>query len=75
MPTASFAGQQATFLNVTNSLDAILYKVKLVYASLYLDRAIHYRSEGDYGDVLLSVGIQVMVSSMWRCIELCVCVL
>ncbi len=59
---ASFAGQQATYLNV-QGIENILIKVKLVYASLYLDRAIHYRSEGNYGDVYLSVGIQKMVKS------------
>lgn len=59
---ASFAGQQATYLNV-QGINNVLIKVKLVYASLYLDRAIHYRSEGNYGEVYLSVGIQKMVRS------------
>ena len=42
LPDASFAGQQETFLNVTG-IDAVLHKIKEVFASLYNDRAISYR--------------------------------
>jgi pyruvate,water dikinase len=42
LPDASFAGQQETFLNVTGS-DAVLDRVRHVFASLYNDRAISYR--------------------------------
>jgi pyruvate,water dikinase len=40
--TASFAGQQETFLNV-RGLPYVLQAVKQVYASLFLPRAINYR--------------------------------
>lgn len=38
LPDASFAGQQETFLNVSG-IDNILRAIKLVFASLYNDRA------------------------------------
>jgi len=64
LPDASFAGQQETFLNVTG-IDAILQKVREVFASLYNDRAISYRVHKGFahGDVALSAGIQRMVRS------------
>ena len=42
LPEASFAGQQETFLNV-RGVDSVLHHVRLVFASLYNDRAISYR--------------------------------
>ena len=62
LPEASFAGQQDTLLNIrgiTNLKDAI----KLVFASLYNDRAISYRVNQNFKhkDISISVGIQVMV--------------
>ena len=42
LPDASFAGQQETFLNVVG-VEAVLHKMKEVFASLYNDRAISYR--------------------------------
>ncbi|MCK6430510.1 MAG: phosphoenolpyruvate synthase, partial [Burkholderiaceae bacterium] len=42
LPDASFAGQQETFLNVSG-VDAVVARVKEVFASLYNDRAIAYR--------------------------------
>ncbi len=64
LPTASFAGQQETFLNVAG-LDNILIKIKEVYASLFNDRAISYRVHHKFNhiDVAISVGIQQMVRS------------
>ncbi len=64
MPAASFAGQQETFLNV-QGVDAVLHKVKEVFASLYNDRAISYRVHKGYAHdvVALSVGVQRMVRS------------
>ncbi|MFB6088562.1 MAG: phosphoenolpyruvate synthase [Candidatus Aenigmatarchaeota archaeon] len=61
---ASFAGQQDTYLNVEGVKD-LLKKVKMCFASLYTDRAIHYREERDFVhlEVALSVGIQVMVDA------------
>ena len=64
LPDASFAGQQETFLNVSG-FDNVLVRIKDVFASLYNDRAISYRSHQGYvdGDVSISAGIQRMVRS------------
>lgn len=64
LPDASFAGQQASFLNIT-SADALLESVKECYASLFNDRAISYRESRGYKhfEVALSVGVQKMVRS------------
>jgi len=64
LPDASFAGQQETFLNVVG-IDAILHKVREVFASLYNDRAISYRVHKGFAHehVALSCGIQRMVRS------------
>ena len=63
-PTASFAGQQETLLNVRGE-DAVLTALKEVFASLYNDRAISYRVHHgfDHSEVALSVGVQRMVRS------------
>ena len=64
LPDASFAGQQETFLNV-HGIDAVLEKMREVFASLYNDRAISYRVHQGYAhaDVALSAGVQRMVRS------------
>jgi pyruvate,water dikinase len=64
LPTASFAGQQETYLNV-RGVDAVLTAVRYVFASLYNDRAISYRvhQQFDHSKVALSAGIQQMVRS------------
>lgn len=64
LPEASFAGQQETFLNV-HGFEEVLQKIKLVFASLYTDRAIAYRNHHGFAheDVALSAGIQKMVRS------------
>ncbi|WP_446664903.1 phosphoenolpyruvate synthase [Flexivirga sp. B27] len=64
LPDASFAGQQETFLNISG-IDNILHAIKLVFASLYNDRAIAYRVHAGYDHslVALSAGIQRMVRS------------
>jgi len=64
LPDASFAGQQETFLNVVGE-DALLDACRRCYASLFTDRAIHYREEKgfDHREVALSVGVQEMVRS------------
>ena len=61
---ASFAGQQETLLNV-RGLDQILEAIKVVFASLYNDRAIAYRvhQKFPHDKVSLSAGIQKMVRS------------
>ena len=64
LPDASFAGQQETFLNITG-IDNVLRAIRLVFASLYNDRAIAYRvhSNFDHAAVALSAGVQRMVRS------------
>jgi len=64
LPDASFAGQQETFLNVSG-LDNVLIAIKQVFASLYNDRAISYRTHQNFAHdkVALSAGIQRMVRS------------
>ncbi len=64
LPDASFAGQQETYLNI-QGVDQVLHSVKLVFASLFNDRAISYRvHQGfDHAEVALSAGIQLMVRS------------
>jgi pyruvate,water dikinase len=64
LPDASFAGQQETYLNI-KGIDQVLHSVKLVFASLFNDRAISYRvHQGfDHAEVSLSAGIQRMVRS------------
>ncbi len=64
LPDASFAGQQETFLNV-RGIEQVLHAIKLVFASLFNDRAISYRVHQGFAhaDVALSAGIQRMVRS------------
>jgi pyruvate, water dikinase len=64
LPDASFAGQQETFLNIAG-LANILQAIKVVYASLYNDRAIAYRVHKGYAgsEIALSAGVQRMVRS------------
>ncbi|MGV8896950.1 MAG: phosphoenolpyruvate synthase [Rhodoglobus sp.] len=64
LPDASFAGQQETFLNI-GGIENILHAVKIVFSSLYNDRAISYRVHHgfDHHDVALSAGVQRMVRS------------
>jgi len=64
LPTASFAGQQDTFLHIRGN-DNLLEATRRCYASLFTDRAVHYRiDEGfDHFKVGLSVGIMKMVRS------------
>ena len=64
LPDASFAGQQETFLNVVG-IDAVLHKMREVFASLFNDRAISYRVHKGFAHagVALSAGVQRMVRS------------
>ncbi|MFO7823323.1 MAG: phosphoenolpyruvate synthase, partial [Cyclobacterium sp.] len=64
LPTASFAGQHDSFLNIAG-LDNLLKAVHRCYISLFNDRAIKYRIDNgfDHMDVALSVGVQQMVRS------------
>ncbi|NOQ34763.1 MAG: phosphoenolpyruvate synthase, partial [Methylococcaceae bacterium] len=64
LPTASFAGQQDTYLNIHGG-NALLEACKRCFASLFTDRAIHYRIlQGfDHFKIGLSIGIMKMVRS------------
>ena len=63
-PEASFAGQQETLLNVRGET-AVTAAVQEVFASLFNDRAIAYRSHHGFAhaEVAISVGVQHMVRS------------
>ena len=62
LPTASFAGQHDSFLNVRGE-QAVLDACQRCYESLFNDRAIKYRVTNgfDHMQVALSVGVQTMV--------------
>ena len=62
LPTASFAGQQDTYLNIVGSA-AILQHVSRVWASLFTDRAVTYRLRNgfDHRKVNMAVVVQQMV--------------
>lgn len=62
LPTASFAGQQDTYLNVIGK-DAILHNISKCWASLFTERAVIYRLQNgfDHRKVRLSVVVQKMV--------------
>jgi pyruvate,water dikinase len=64
LPTASFAGQHESYLNIMGP-EAVVNTVRRCYASLYTDRAIKYREDNGFAHdkVLLSVGVQKMVRS------------
>ena len=62
LPTASFAGQHETYLNIRGEA-SLLEAVRRCFASAFTDRAIHYRHERgfDHFALGLSVGVQKMV--------------
>ena len=62
LPTASFAGQQDTYLNVVGSA-AILQHVSRCWASLFTERAVTYRLRNgvDHRKVHMAVVVQRMV--------------
>jgi len=61
LPTASFAGQQASFLNIKGEAN-VLEKVKECWASLFEPRAIFYRQEKGFDH--LKVGLAVVIQKM-----------
>jgi len=63
LPTASFAGQQDTYLNVKGR-EELLQHIRKCWASLFTDRAIAYRMKNgyDHRQVYLSVVVQRMVN-------------
>ena len=62
LPTASFAGQQDTYLNIAGPA-AILRHVSLCWASLFTERAVTYRLRNgfDHGKVRMAVVVQRMI--------------
>lgn len=64
LPGASFAGQQDTFLNVTQK--NLLGSIKKCWSSLFTPRAIVYRKEKGFShdEVLISVAVQELIFSM-----------
>ncbi|MCX6044152.1 MAG: phosphoenolpyruvate synthase [Chloroflexi bacterium] len=62
LPTASFAGQQDTYLNIIGE-EAILKHISKCWASLFTERAIIYRIQNgfDHRKVHLAVVVQQMV--------------
>src|SRR5215204_579640 len=62
LPTASFAGQQDTYLNVVGPA-AILQHVSRCWASLFTERAVTYRQRNgfDHRKVHMAVVVQQMV--------------
>jgi pyruvate,water dikinase len=64
LPSASFAGQQETYLNISGE-KALLDACRRCYGSLFTNRAISYRKvKGfDHLKIALSIGVQKMVRS------------
>jgi pyruvate,water dikinase len=64
LPEASFAGQGDTYL-WTVGADAVIYRVRDCWASLFTARAIAYRAKQGLGqlDLLMAVGVQQMVDA------------
>jgi pyruvate,water dikinase len=64
LPTASFAGQQDTYLWIEGT-DEVIRRVQKCWASLFTPRAISYRIKNNFPHekVLISVGVQKMVNS------------
>lgn len=67
-PTASFAGQHDSFLNIGTTAQ-VLQAVKQCYASLFNDRAIKYRIDNGFPHMCVaqSVGVQLMVQADRGC--------
>jgi pyruvate,water dikinase len=64
LPSASFAGQQETYLNVAGTQE-LIKKIIKCWSSLFTPRAIFYRTEKGFPHekVLISVGVQRMVNA------------
>ena len=64
LPSASFAGQHDSYLNIKGN-EELLKAVQRCYASLFTDRAIKYREDNKFNhmSIALSIGIQKMIRS------------
>lgn len=61
LPTASFAGQQETFLNIRGE-NNLIQKIRECWASLFTERAIYYRYQQGFND--FKVGLATVVQRM-----------
>lgn len=68
LPTASFAGQQESFLNISG-IKSLLTICPQAFASLFTNRAIAYRIDHGFEniDIKLSLGVQKMIRSDLAC--------
>lgn len=68
LPEASFAGQHDSFLNIESD-EQLLEACRRCFASLFTNRAIHYRVDKgfDHFAVSLSIGVMKMVRSDLAC--------
>ena len=68
LPTASFAGQQESYLNISGE-EELIEACRKCFASLFTERAIKYRIDNgfDHMEVAISVGIQQMIRSDISC--------
>lgn len=64
LPSASFAGQQETYLNVKGEAE-LIKKIKFCWSSLFTERAIYYRHQQgfDHNQVGLAVVCQRMIQA------------
>ncbi|MBL1079635.1 phosphoenolpyruvate synthase [Nocardia sp. 2] len=64
LPTASFAGQQDSYLNVVGAA-AILEQVRRCWGSLFTERAVTYRLRNGFGqrEIRMAVVVQRMVAA------------
>jgi len=64
LPSASFAGQQDTYLWIEGA-ERVIESVQKCWASLFTARAVSYRIKNDFPHekVLISVGVQKMVNA------------
>lgn len=62
LPTASFAGQQASFLNIRGEKE-LLESIMKCWASLFEPRAIFYRAKHGFSDASIAVVVQKMVDA------------
>lgn len=61
LPSASFAGQQETFLNIQGE-NELIQKIRECWASLFTERAVYYRYQQGFDH--LKVGLAAVVQKM-----------
>ena len=64
LPTASFAGQHDTFLDITGE-EQLIDAVKKCWASLFTARAVYYRARNNFNheSALMSIVVQEMIDA------------